>query len=409
MSLRQRVSLDWIQSRVVIPMVIQSCTGEMSFFFLYFFLVLFKISSVPYDRAVYTGNRAQMLTCLESGQFDVNDCENEKRQTPLLWGAVMGRVEMCYILVKNGAFLEYCDFQGFNALSLAVQNGHILLVHLLLEMGADPNFLDKDQHTLVHWAVYRHQYKVVAYLLRNRGLNANALDNLGATPLHWAAMRGSDKCVGPLLENGAKIDLQDGAGKTPLEIAKENHFRKIVREMEESQVPRRPFLGLSYQQQLFWGPLVLIPLIYGLCMSLTSLFAIPFALVAWYAVKSGLAFKHIQGPGGFRSAGPYGVMCATCVGVYYYSIRHLIPGLPDQALAHIALHVVMLAMFLFLIPFQRVGFVPLDRRLTPEQWSKVRPQLFCPFCSIQQPIRSHHCRRCNRCVARFDHHVSPVY
>ncbi len=76
------------------------------------------------------------MSVLEQKKFDVNDIANEKKQTPLLWAAVMGRVELAFFLVEKGAFLDYVDFDGFSAISLAVQNGHCLLAHVLFELGA---------------------------------------------------------------------------------------------------------------------------------------------------------------------------------------------------------------------------------------------------------------------------------
>ena len=29
---------------------------------------------------------------------------------------------------------------------------------------------------------------------------------------------------------------------------------------------------------------------------------------------------------------------------------------------------------------------------------------YCTVCNIQQPLRTKHCRNCNRCVATYDHH-----
>ncbi len=31
-------------------------------------------------------------------------------------------------------------------------------------------------------------------------------------------------------------------------------------------------------------------------------------------------------------------------------------------------------------------------------------QKYCTKCSIEQPLRTKHCRSCNRCVATYDHH-----
>lgn len=29
---------------------------------------------------------------------------------------------------------------------------------------------------------------------------------------------------------------------------------------------------------------------------------------------------------------------------------------------------------------------------------------YCLICNIDQPLRSKHCNKCNKCVARYDHH-----
>lgn len=36
-------------------------------------------------------------------------------------------------------------------------------------------------------------------------------------------------------------------------------------------------------------------------------------------------------------------------------------------------------------------------------------QHFCTACMIRKPLRSKHCKRCNRCVAREDQYVPPEF
>jgi palmitoyltransferase len=38
-----------------------------------------------------------------------------------------------------------------------------------------------------------------------------------------------------------------------------------------------------------------------------------------------------------------------------------------------------------------------------EQW-KFDEENFCVFCMVRKPLRSKHCKRCSRCVAKHDHH-----
>ena len=119
----------------------------------------------------------------------IDDHANETEQTPLIWGAMGGAFEVCVYLMERGANVQHEDKWGFNAMFHAVQNGEVLLTHMLADKGGDLEARDREGHTLLHWAVYKERAKMASYLL-NRGVAVNAADNNGATALHWAAIRG---------------------------------------------------------------------------------------------------------------------------------------------------------------------------------------------------------------------------
>lgn len=73
----------------------------------------------------------------------------------------------------------------------------------------------KFGHTLLHIAATEEQVKVQSLLLQ-AGADPNATADDGSTPLHIAAY---SSFVGLLVKNGAKIDIQNYAGDTPLHAA----------------------------------------------------------------------------------------------------------------------------------------------------------------------------------------------
>lgn len=64
------------------------------------------------DKVSSSTHFSLFVTFFWSQKFDVNDIANDKKQTPLLWAAVMGRTEIGYLLLERGAFLDYVDFEG---------------------------------------------------------------------------------------------------------------------------------------------------------------------------------------------------------------------------------------------------------------------------------------------------------
>jgi hypothetical protein len=48
------------------------------------------------------------------------------------------------------------------------------------------------------------------------GMDVNAVNSMGLTAVHGAANRGSDDIIRFLVEKGARLDVKDNEGRTPL-------------------------------------------------------------------------------------------------------------------------------------------------------------------------------------------------
>jgi ankyrin repeat protein len=156
---------------------------------------------------------------------EVNARSKKEREgvTPLHQAASQGRPEMVALLISKGAEVDARDANGTTALARAAMQGHTGVVNILLTNGAMPDIEGRDQVTAVGWAAVRGHLDSLKALLA-----AKADPNAGkrGSPLLLAIANAES--VKLLLEAGAKPDLKDEAGETPLLTAIERNYSDSV-------------------------------------------------------------------------------------------------------------------------------------------------------------------------------------
>jgi RNA polymerase sigma factor (sigma-70 family) len=149
--------------------------------------------------------------------------------------AIGDPVRVSAALDRNGATLDSYSPEGFTALALAAHFGHLEVMRVLIDRGADPNRVAAHRLavTPLHAALFGRQVDAARVLIE-RGADVTLArggggwKRAGWTPLHYAAGMGFDTLVIPLLERGADPSRMDEEGKTPLEVALEAHHDDIA-------------------------------------------------------------------------------------------------------------------------------------------------------------------------------------
>jgi ankyrin repeat protein len=130
--------------------------------------------------------------------------------------------------LRTTGSLSWVDFTGQTPFLTAALAGDVTVMQLLLKHGADPKIPTFEGTTAlmaaagVNWVVDQTYDEGPARLLEavklchDLGLDVNAVNSMGLTAVHGAANRGSDDIIRFLVEKGARLDVQDKEGRTPL-------------------------------------------------------------------------------------------------------------------------------------------------------------------------------------------------
>jgi ankyrin repeat protein len=122
--------------------------------------------------------------------------------------------------------------EGATPLMRAAKNGDAAAIRTLLDHGADVAIVQKNRTTALMLAagfgrglgVFAKDYATEGELLEAvkvlvaHGADVNVVNDSGQTAMHFAA-QASDAIVQFLADHGAKLDVKDKQGRTPVEMA----------------------------------------------------------------------------------------------------------------------------------------------------------------------------------------------
>jgi ankyrin repeat protein len=123
--------------------------------------------------------------------------------------------------------------EGTTPLMRAAKNGDFRAMQILLDHGADPTIVQKNHTTVLMLAAglgrglgvfakdvgSEADLHAASKLALDHGVDVNLSSDSGLTALHLAAQSGLDSIVKLLVERGARLDVKDKQGRTPVDVA----------------------------------------------------------------------------------------------------------------------------------------------------------------------------------------------
>nr|CAG8438393.1 15355_t:CDS:10 [Entrophospora candida]CAG8508550.1 5799_t:CDS:10 [Entrophospora candida] len=306
-------------------------------------------------------NHVIMAKYLIDNGAEIDALGGELVATPLHWAARNGHLSLVTLLINHGADPNTRDSQGFNALHLATHSSNSMLVLYLLYQDMDIDTPDTLQHTPLMWAAYQGDTLTVDLLIE-LGASVDKIDASQFTALHWAVIKGNPACMKKLVEAGSDIKIKEENGKTPEDIATETNAQKVwrgalseaVKVLVQAQVPdammRTPYFTSLFQATAFW-------------FCLTYIFKILVA-TSYLFVTNIIFFSSI----------------VTSLYSFYTAVL-ADPGFVSKLKSR---------------EEQKQLIIDLANK------GMLDARHLCFKCLIKKPLRSKHCKICDRCVARFD-------
>lgn len=384
--------------------------------------------------ASINGHHALCHFLIQSGA-DVNAQGGDAQATPVLWASKRCHLQVVSLLLANGADPLVRDDQGYNLLHSATLDGNVFQLVLLLHQPDLPvDVPDSQGHTSLMWAAYKGFGACIDILLR-WGADVHAVDDMGFTALHWALVKGNYLCIQKLVEYGsdrfarskptAEVPEGDTPADTAAKMKSERQWHKALTDsgFDEAGNPlgfplpfvndRRWFL----QRFFFLWPFVLGGLQLWMLAHFVVYISVPGVLLVGYALQFLVQRLFRWAPPDMKTMHKTPFLAGIFAGsLFWVGVRYILDILPWTYSSHILLNLAfamsygLCTYFYVMTMTADPGFIP--RGNSRGQTEKTIDELvehaafdeahFCTMCMIRKPLRSKHCRRCGRCIARED-------
>jgi len=260
------------------------------------------------------------------------------------------------------------------------------------------------------WAAYMDAEDCVRYLI-SQGSDITLTDNSGFTALHWAAIKGHFKSVKTLLSFGANPNAKDHEGETPSKLAIKKGFVDLGKYLVESEKSAGPRLSQTQSNWLWFS--VTFALVVFVLLSVSNFpFFIGGVILSALAIFGVKFFLGHLWPGADQKNPTWVAIVSSTYTisayVYFKTVIYYTSSYTVETILFFAINFMFVPLYIRLITGDP-GFI---EKGNSAEWKSYQAELeknealpqFCLSCMVKKPIRAKHCRSCDRCVAKFDHH-----